>query len=138
MQILRSISNCICKIFEFMGGCLGCCTKSPLVTTDTKQTGSLGKGQNNSNKHSILEDFWSSSTYDMDISVPQSQISASSTSNAPADAHSSSGTNPSEFVNRGFLLWNQTRQQWVGDKAPDNNKKSRQPVIRKQNNIQIK
>lgn len=83
-------------------GCLGCCTKTPFVTTDNKPAGSLGKGQS-TNKHSILEDFWSSSTYDMDISIPQSQISASSTSNAPADAHSSSGSNPSEFVNRGMF-----------------------------------
>ncbi|XP_071708845.1 uncharacterized protein [Rutidosis leptorrhynchoides] len=75
----------------------------------------------------MLEDFCSSSTCDMDISIPQSQISSSSTNNAPANANSSSYS--SEFVNRGFLLWNQTRQQWVGNKACDNSKKSRQPVI---------
>ncbi|KAK1408389.1 hypothetical protein QVD17_40121 [Tagetes erecta] len=60
----------------------------------------------------------------MDYSVPQSQLSASSTSNAAGDAQG-----PSEFVNHGLLLWNQTRQQWIGDKASDHNKKARQPVI---------
>nr|XP_043614057.1 uncharacterized protein LOC122586006 isoform X2 [Erigeron canadensis] len=109
-------------------GCLGCCTKTPFVTTDNKPTGGLEKAQSK-NKHSILEDFWSSSTYDMDVSIPQSQMSASSVSNPAVDSQSSSGATPSEFVNRGLLLWNQTRQQWTGDKAPDNNKKARQPVI---------
>ncbi|XP_076951553.1 uncharacterized protein LOC143624949 [Bidens hawaiensis] len=62
-------------------------------------------------------------------SIPQSQISVSSSSNVPVDAQSSSGNNPSEFVNRGLLLWNQTRQQWIGDKERDHNKKARPPVI---------
>ncbi|GKC19259.1 mitotic spindle assembly checkpoint protein MAD2B-like protein isoform X1 [Tanacetum coccineum] len=66
----------------------------------------------------------------MDYSVPQSQISASSTSNPAMDAQSSSGINPSEFVNRGLLLWNQTRQQWTENKASADNEKARQPVIR--------
>ncbi|XP_076930996.1 uncharacterized protein LOC143596003 isoform X1 [Bidens hawaiensis] len=105
-------------------GCLGCCTKTPFITTDNKQTGNLGKPQI-TNRHSILEDFCSSSTYEMDNSLPQSQISASSTSVAEC----SSGTNPSEFVNRGLLLWNQTRQQWIGNKAADHNKKPRPSVI---------
>ncbi|XP_024985908.1 uncharacterized protein LOC112521341 isoform X1 [Cynara cardunculus var. scolymus] len=128
MQIFRSVSSCICKIFEFMGGCLGCCTKPPLVTTDNKPTGGLGKSADTS-KPSILEDFWSSSTYEMDNSAPQSQISASSTSNLAADAQCSSGSNPSEFVNRGLLLWNQSRQQWIGEKAPHHHKKAQESVI---------
>ncbi|XP_071692131.1 multiple organellar RNA editing factor 3, mitochondrial-like [Rutidosis leptorrhynchoides] len=28
----------------------------------------------------------------------------------------------------GFLLWNQTRQQWVGDKAPDTSKNLDNPL----------
>lgn len=98
------------------------------MTNDNKQAGNLGKSQN-TNRHSILEDFYSTSTYDMDYSVPQSQISASSTSNPAMDAQSSSGINSSEFVNRGLLLWNQTRQQWTENKASADNKKARQPVI---------
>ncbi|KAK1429617.1 hypothetical protein QVD17_11831 [Tagetes erecta] len=130
MQIFGSVSSCIRNIIEFMGGCLGCCTKPPFITTDNnnKPTGSLGKGQVTS-KHAVLDGFWSSSTFEMDNSVPLSQISASSTSNAPADAQCSSGNNPSEFVNHGLLLWNQTRQQWIGDKEADHSKKARPPVI---------
>ncbi|KAL8255920.1 hypothetical protein R6Q59_030987 [Mikania micrantha] len=109
-------------------GCLGCCTKTPFVTTDNKLTENLGKGQL-TRKRSIFEDFCSSSTYEMDYSLPQSQISASSTSNAAVDAQCWSGSNPSEFVNRGLLLWNQTRQQWIGTMAPEHNKKTRQSVI---------
>ncbi|MFS8005424.1 hypothetical protein Hanom_Chr13g01237191 [Helianthus anomalus] len=131
MQIFGSVSCCIRRIIEFMGlsrGCLGCCTKRPFITTDNKPAENIEKGQV-TNKHSILEEFWSSSTYEMDNSIPQSQISASSTSNAPVDAQSSFGNNPSEFVNRGLLLWNQTRQQWIGDKEPDHSKKARPPII---------
>ncbi|KAL8227011.1 hypothetical protein R6Q57_016843 [Mikania cordata] len=109
-------------------GCLGCCTKTPFVTTDNKLTENLGKGQL-TRKRSIFEDFCSSSTYEMDYSLPQSQISASSTSNTAVDAQCWSGSNPSEFVNRGLLLWNQTRQQWIGAMAPEHNKKTRQSVI---------
>lgn len=72
------------------------------MTADNKPTGGLGKSAD-TNKPSILEDFWSSSTYEMDNSAPQSQISASSTSNLAADAQCSSGSNPSEFVNRGMF-----------------------------------
>ncbi|XP_062218508.1 uncharacterized protein LOC133918584 isoform X2 [Phragmites australis] len=33
------------------------------------------------------------------------------------DQHAAgSGSNPNEFVNQGLLLWNQTRQQWVGNR----------------------
>ncbi|XP_076944131.1 uncharacterized protein LOC143614633 [Bidens hawaiensis] len=133
MQVFGSVSSCIRRIIEFMGGCLGCCTKPPFVTTDNKPTGNLGN-DHVTGKHSILEDFWSSSTYEMDNnsnSIPQSQISVSSTSNVPVDAQSSSGNNPSEFVNHGLHLWNQTRQQWIGDKERDHSKKARPPVIRR-------
>ncbi|WJX42773.1 hypothetical protein P8452_29966 [Trifolium repens] len=33
--------------------------------------------------------------------------------------HGSSSNNPSEFVNHGLILWNQTRQRWVGNKKPE-------------------
>ncbi|KAI3522719.1 hypothetical protein L1887_00728 [Cichorium endivia] len=65
----------------------------------------------------------------MDSSISQYQITASSTTNLPFDAQSTSSTNPSQFINHGFLLWNQTRQQWIGDKPREQNKKPREPVI---------
>ncbi|KAI3792058.1 hypothetical protein L2E82_05927 [Cichorium intybus] len=129
MQIFRSISSCVCNIIEFMGRCLGCyTTKSSFVTThNNNQT---GKSQDtNNNRPSILEDFYSSSTYDMESTLSQYQITASSTTNLPFDTQSTSSTNPSQFTNHGFLLWNQTRQQWIGDKPREQNKKPREPVI---------
>lgn len=56
-------------------------------------------------KNSISEDFWSTSTIDMDNSAILSQISI--TSNNPLDAHGASSTsNTSEFVNHGIYLIN--------------------------------
>ncbi|KAL7594420.1 hypothetical protein Lser_V15G28191 [Lactuca serriola] len=142
MQIFRSVSSCVCKIIELMGRCLGCCTKPSFVTTDNNPTGKPQDTNNNNNnninnnnnknkKPSILEDFYSSSTYDMDSSLHYSQITATSATNLPLDhnTQSTSSTNPSEFINHGFLLWNQTRQQWIGEKTVEKNKKAREPVI---------
>ncbi|XP_058226732.1 uncharacterized protein LOC131335418 isoform X2 [Rhododendron vialii] len=59
----------------------------------------------------------------MDNSAVQSRgsISSISTSNLIMDTHGSSSGNPSsEFVNHGLLLWNQNRQQWIGNKKPEN------------------
>ncbi|KAK1312429.1 hypothetical protein QJS10_CPA07g00675 [Acorus calamus] len=53
----------------------------------------------------------------------QRSISSISTSTQTFDPHGgqgSSSSNPSEFMNHGRLLWNQTRQQWVGNRKPEN------------------
>ncbi|XP_074275921.1 uncharacterized protein LOC141599715 isoform X4 [Silene latifolia] len=58
----------------------------------------------------------------MDNTTVQSQGSLSSinTSSRALDMHAgvSSSSSPSEFVNHGLNLWNQTRQRWVGSKKP--------------------
>jgi len=56
-------------------------------------------------KPSTSEDFWTTSTHDMDNSAVQSQGSISSTSltNQAVAAHASSSNNPSEFVNHGIF-----------------------------------
>ncbi|KAL4626446.1 uncharacterized protein LOC142636113 isoform X3 [Castanea sativa] len=60
----------------------------------------------------------------MDNSALQSQgsISSISTTNQILDPHAVAGSanGPSEFVNHGLLLWNQTRQRWVGNKRSEN------------------
>jgi hypothetical protein len=75
-------------------------------------------------KPSISEDFWTTSTWDMENSAVQSQgsISSISTTNQILDPHAVAGSanTPSEFVNHGLLLWNQTRQRWVGNKRSEN------------------
>ncbi|KAJ4953073.1 hypothetical protein NE237_029905 [Protea cynaroides] len=123
MLLNRSIAAWIRQIFACMGGCLGCCTKPVLIiTVDEPSKGLKSQGQT-VKKPSISEDFWSTSTCEMDNSAVQSQrsISSISASNQTLDPHggSSSSSNPPEFVNHGLLLWNQTRQQWVGHKRPE-------------------
>lgn len=79
------------------------------------------------------EHFWSSSTFELDHSAAQSQRSISSigTLNNPSDPQSTEGsqTGPPEFVNHGFLLWNQIRQQWVGNKRSESLSEIQEPRI---------
>ncbi|KAL8501834.1 hypothetical protein ACS0TY_021083 [Phlomoides rotata] len=114
-------------------GCVGCCTKPPLViSVDEPSKGLKIQGQR-VKKQSLTEDFWSPSSGDMDNSAFPSHRSMSSisTSNQTLDTHSSiSGTsNSSEFVNHGFLLWNQTRQQWVGNKRSQKAAQTQEPKL---------
>ncbi|XP_050231602.1 uncharacterized protein LOC126680512 isoform X2 [Mercurialis annua] len=101
-------------------GCLGCYKKPTLITSVNEPSKGANIQGQTVKTPSILEEFWTTSTCDMDNSAVQSQGSMSSISmpNQTLDPHgsSSSGNAPSEFVNHGLLLWNQTRQRWVGDK----------------------
>ncbi|XP_021627210.1 uncharacterized protein LOC110625848 isoform X4 [Manihot esculenta] len=116
-------------------GCLGCYKKPTLITSvDEPSKGSKVQGQT-VKKPSISEEFWTTSTCDMDNSAVQSQgsMSSISTINQIHDLHggSSSTTAPSEFVNHGLLLWNQTRQRWVGEKRSGNRaQQSREPKLK--------
>ncbi|KAK2378651.1 hypothetical protein QL285_066535 [Trifolium repens] len=103
-------------------GCVGCYKRPALVTTvEGPSTKGLTKQGKAVEKPSTSEDFWTTSTHDMDNSIVQSQGSISSTSlnNQAVAPHGSSSNNPSEFVNHGLILWNQTRQRWVGNKKPE-------------------
>ena len=96
------------------------------------------------NKPNVSEDFWSTSTVDMDNITFPSQGSISS-SNQTFDSHSAARNlnAPPEFVNQGtfplricgsglgmkrvfcvcvagLLLWNQTRERWVGKERASN------------------
>ncbi|XP_059456710.1 uncharacterized protein LOC132186711 isoform X1 [Corylus avellana] len=117
-----------------MGGCLGCYNK-PTVTTsvDAPSKGLTIQGRT-VRKPSISEDFWTTSMCDMDNSAVQSQgsISSISTTNQILDPHGIAGSAnaPSEFVNHGLLLWNQTRQRWVGNKRSENRaQQTREPKL---------
>ncbi|XP_057468207.1 uncharacterized protein LOC130757493 isoform X2 [Actinidia eriantha] len=121
MQICRLIPSWICHIVACMGGCLGCCANPPLtIAVDNPSKGLRIRGQT-VKKASISEDFWSTSTCEMDNSAIQSQrsVSSMSTTIPSLDLHGST-SNPTEFVNHGLLLWNQTRQQWTGNKRSQN------------------
>ncbi|KAI8544317.1 hypothetical protein RHMOL_Rhmol08G0287000 [Rhododendron molle] len=117
----------------------------PVTSIDEPLKGPKIQGQQVS-KPSRSEDFWTTSACDMDNSAVQSRgsISSISTSNLIMETHGSSSANTSsEFVNHGkfglllftddligwkfyvlfvtcLLLWNQNRQQWIGNKKPEN------------------
>ncbi|KAI7989833.1 hypothetical protein LOK49_LG13G02603 [Camellia lanceoleosa] len=133
MQLRLSVPSWICHIFACMGGCLGCCTKPPLIIAVDKPSKRLRIRGQTVKKSTISEDFWSTSTGEMDNSMVQSQRSGSSmsTSNLPLDPHSCAGStsNPTEFVNHGLLLWNQTRQQWIGNKRSQNRTQVPKPKL---------
>ncbi|KMZ68635.1 hypothetical protein ZOSMA_234G00090 [Zostera marina] len=105
--------------------CLGCCTKStPIIAVDEPTNGLKIQGRS-VEKPGISDDFWSTSTHEMDNSGVQSMrsISSISTSVQGHDQHALANTsNPLEFVNHGLLLWNQNRQQWTGNKKTDSHK----------------
>ncbi|ONK81060.1 uncharacterized protein A4U43_C01F24790 [Asparagus officinalis] len=114
-------------------GCLGCCTKpTPITAVDEPSKGLKIQGRT-VRKPSISEDLWSTSTYEMDNSGIQSQrsISSMSTSTQPVDHNGAGSTSsPTEFVNHGLLLWTQNRQQWIGNKKPENRKQQlREPRL---------
>ncbi|KAK4600795.1 hypothetical protein RGQ29_010416 [Quercus rubra] len=131
MQFSTYLPPCLSQLFACMGGCLGCYTK-PTPMGEPSQ--GLRIQSKYVRRNSVSEDFWSSSTFEMDNSAVQSQISISSigTSNqAPLDQQGFDGSvsNPSEFVNHGLLLWNQTRQQWLGNKRSQSHPQVREPRI---------
>ncbi|XP_074276570.1 uncharacterized protein LOC141600274 isoform X2 [Silene latifolia] len=115
------------------GGCLGCCTKPQLITAVDQPSKGLKIQGRAVKRTSLSEDIWSSSTYEMDNSAIQSQrsISSMSASNQNLDPNAAGGStsNPSEFVNHGLLLWNQVRQQWVGDRKSRSQSKAHEPKL---------
>ncbi|KAK1298768.1 hypothetical protein QJS10_CPB14g01064 [Acorus calamus] len=125
MLLNRSFSAWIAQVLACMGGCLGCCSKpAPIIAVDEPSKGLKIQGRT-VKKQSLSDDFWSTSTYEMENSGVHSQrsISSISTSTQTFDLHGgqgSSSSNPFEFMNHGLLLWNQTRPQWVGNRKPEN------------------
>lgn len=113
-------------------GCLGCCTRPQLIIAVDEPSKGLKIQGRSVKKSSLPVEIWSSS-YEMDNSAVQSQrsISSMSASNQNLDPHGGGGStsNPSEFVNNGLLLWNQMRQQWVGDRKSRNQPKMREPRL---------
>ncbi|XP_057537858.1 uncharacterized protein LOC130815411 isoform X2 [Amaranthus tricolor] len=69
-------------------------------------------------KQSLSDDFWGTSTGDLDnpFGLSQRSISSLSTSNVSfhSDLGSASFNSHNDFVNHGLLLWTQLRLQWIG------------------------
>uniref|UniRef100_A0A7C9CVL2 Gag1-like clamp domain-containing protein n=1 Tax=Opuntia streptacantha TaxID=393608 RepID=A0A7C9CVL2_OPUST len=114
-------------------GCFACFRKPQLIIAVDEPSQGLKIQGRVVKKPSLSEDFWSTSTYEMENSTIQSQrsISSISMSNQNADPHSSTGStsNPSEFINHGLLLWNEIRQQWVGDRKTHDLPKTHEPRL---------
>ncbi|XVE54430.1 hypothetical protein DITRI_Ditri03aG0080800 [Diplodiscus trichospermus] len=128
------ISTWIGDLLACMGGCFGCCSKpTPIIAVDEPSKGLRIQGRI-VRKPSISDDFWSTSTYDLENSAIQSQRSFSSISVSNptlSQCSSTSGAaNPSDFVNQGLIVWNQTRLQWIGSGRPrDHTQQSREPRL---------
>lgn len=106
-----------------MGNCLGCDNKAQLISSFNNPPRRQRTKDHKASVPSISEDFWTTSTRDMDGNAVHSRgsISSISTSTQAFDPHINGSTNtPSEFVNHGLILWNQIRQHWVGSKKPQN------------------
>ncbi|KAF6156670.1 hypothetical protein GIB67_017806 [Kingdonia uniflora] len=102
-------------------GCLGCCGR-PTAIVDVPTKG-LGNQRRVVRKPNISDGIWSTSTGDMENSAIQSQRSISSMNTSKGvDSLSgaSSTSSPPEFVNHGLFLWNQSRQNWLGNKKSVN------------------
>ncbi|KAJ0089578.1 hypothetical protein Patl1_12459 [Pistacia atlantica] len=121
-------------------GCFGCFTKRTLITAVDEPSKGL-RIQGRTVRKPSIDDFWSSSTGEMDNNgVQSSTMSSISASNQSLDPVNGAGStsNPSEFVNHGkfycfeftcLLLWNQTRQQWLANKSSQNRKQVLEPTI---------
>ncbi|KAM7508190.1 hypothetical protein LguiA_018643 [Lonicera macranthoides] len=135
MILNRSFTDWINHFFNYMGGCFGCCTKpTPIIAVDEPSKGLKIQGRT-VKKTSISDDFWSTSTCDLDNnSALQSQrsVSSLSISNQSLGQFSATGStsnNNSEFVNLGFHRWNQGRLQWVESKKSEKQGKVQEPVL---------
>lgn len=132
MILQSSFTSWIDHFLDYLGGCFGCCSNStPITAVDEPSKGLKIQGQ--IVKKSIMsDDFWSTSTCDIDFSALQSQRSLSSISVSNTYLTQSSGATCTgiqpEFVNHGLLRWNESRLQWVESGKP-NKRKAQEPVL---------
>ncbi|CAA2996959.1 Hypothetical predicted protein [Olea europaea subsp. europaea] len=114
-----SIAAWIFRIIACMGGCIGCCTKPKLISARNEPLQGPKHHTLTASKPNISEDFWTTSACEMDNSAVQSFGSISPISSSTQIYDASSSNNPSEYINHGLLLWNQTRQKWIGNKKSE-------------------
>ncbi|XP_054781248.1 uncharacterized protein LOC129288610 isoform X2 [Prosopis cineraria] len=119
-----------------MGGCLGCYQKPVAISTVETPSKGLAMQGKALKKSSTSEDFWTTSTHDMDNSafLSQGSISSTSATNQVLDPHGASSkiSNPAEFINHGHILWTQTRQRWLRNNRsyyPNQTKRQQEPRL---------
>ncbi|KAG6586391.1 hypothetical protein SDJN03_19124, partial [Cucurbita argyrosperma subsp. sororia] len=88
----------------------------------TKCTPAISGNNLNSRMPSMSEDFWSTSTCDLDELITLQSRQSSFISIINHNPKHGGGTddlsNHSDFVNHGLILWTQTRLQWIGNYEP--------------------
>ncbi|XP_065848903.1 uncharacterized protein [Euphorbia lathyris] len=134
MHLRRLLPLWIYQLIACMGGCFGCCNRPATTITIGNTSKRLRNKDQTTKQESTSDDFWSASPIEMDTNGLKSRRSSpSSTSvvNQPLDPLTGAATtsNPPEFVNHGFHLWRQTRQQWAANKKPRQKKRVREPTI---------
>uniref|UniRef100_A0A0D3CAG4 MBD domain-containing protein n=1 Tax=Brassica oleracea var. oleracea TaxID=109376 RepID=A0A0D3CAG4_BRAOL len=104
-----------------MGGCVAC-YREPRPTETPLKDPPFNPIAQTVNKPSVSEDLWSTSTVDMDNITFPSQGGSVSSSNQTFDSQSVARNSnpPPEFVNQGLLLWNPTRERWLGKERAGN------------------
>ncbi|KAL6563184.1 hypothetical protein OROHE_005771 [Orobanche hederae] len=132
-SILRfgSFAVWVFHIIACMGssGCLGCDNRPQLMSSLDKplKTQNIDDAWKDS-KPIVCEDFWATSTCEMDNNLLQScgSISLTSTLTQTHDALGAGcSTKPSEFVNHGLIQWDQSRSKWIGNKKTFSRAKQR-------------
>nr|ACF22739.1 hypothetical protein-2 [Brachypodium distachyon] len=118
VSYVRTVGEAFLVMSRSCLGCCGCAKPAPIIAVDEPSKGLRIQGRS-VRKANLSEDFWSTSVHKIENSAVQSQRSISSMSPAlqSSDQHGDgSSSNPNEFVNQGLMQWNQTRQQWLGNK----------------------
>ncbi|CAN7041174.1 unnamed protein product [Brassica oleracea var. botrytis] len=124
-KLLPSLTNAIISKLkgkrENSSGCVAC-YREPRPTETPLKDPPFNPIAQTVNKPSVSEDLWSTSTVDMDNTTFPSQGGSVSSSNQTFDSQSVARNSnpPPEFVNQGLLLWNQTRERWVGKERAGN------------------
>ncbi|GER31728.1 zinc finger and BTB domain-containing protein 39 [Striga asiatica] len=122
-------------LLEQSSCCLGCDNRPHLIPS---LEGSL-KSQHNhhawkkASKSTLSEDYWTTSTYDMDNNAFQScgSISSACTLTQTHDVVGAGNSyRSSDFVNHGLIQWNLIRKKWVGNnKSPGQAQQHHEPSL---------
>ncbi|KAJ3694216.1 hypothetical protein LUZ60_009696 [Juncus effusus] len=119
-----SCSGWIDNLIDSIRNCLGfdeSAAQSPRVVNGNGNRN--GNGARTVQQPLLYDDFLSSSTHGMERNINNNGGSNGnriesiermiSVSSIDQNGEGSNGSNPDEFVNRGLLLWNKTRKEWI-------------------------
>ncbi|XP_021760796.1 uncharacterized protein LOC110725631 isoform X1 [Chenopodium quinoa] len=118
MTVYDSFTSWINSFLACIGSCLGGCAKPTHTPVDDYPTKGLQCQGQVVEKQNLSDDFWGTSTGDLEnpMGLSQRSMSSLSTSNVSflSDIGSASMHCHTDFVNPGLLLWTQIRLQWIG------------------------